>query len=196
MDHPSLLESARTGSGTAIAKLLEQFRPVLRRQAARQIDTRWQARADESDLAQLTLVTATHAFAAFRGTSEAELAGWLDAILNQHLAAMARHHLQAEKRSVVREQPASLGEGSQPGWQPPAGGLTPSGMVMREEVRLKLENALDDLPWEQREAVRLRFLHEWSTEQIAQFLGKTERAVAGLIHRGLSRLKTFLQDLN
>ena len=194
MEHASLLENARTGSGSALAELLEQFRPIIRRQASRQIDARWQARADESDLAQLTIMTAANAFAAFRGTSEAELAAWLAAILNQHLAAMARLHLQAEKRSVIREQPASPNDDSQPGWQPPAAGPTPSGMAMREEVRLKIEKTLDVLPWDQREAVRLRFLHDWSTEQIAEFLGKSERAVAGLIHRGLSRLKTQLKD--
>lgn len=193
MDQSSLLESARAGSDSALGKLLEQFRPDLRRQAQRQVDVRWQARADESDLAQLTLLTAMHAFAAFHGTNEEELAAWLGAILNQHLAAMARQHLQTEKRSVMREAPPAAPDGSQPGWQPPAAGLSPSGMVMQDEMQHRIEQALEILPWEQREAVRLRFLHDWTTEQIAQVLNKTERAVAGLIHRGLSRLKTLLR---
>jgi RNA polymerase sigma-70 factor (ECF subfamily) len=194
MTQSSLLESARAGSGSALGKLLEQFRPQLRRQAQHKVDARWQARADESDLVQLTLLTATNAFPAFRGGSEGELVAWLEAILQQHLAAMARIHLQTEKRSVMREAAAQPADDSQGNWQPPAAGPTPSGMVMQGEMRLEIERALEDLPWDQREAVRLRFFHEWSAGQIAQFLGKTDRAVAGLIFRGLGRLKDVLRE--
>ena len=108
---------------------------------------------------------------------------------------MARFHLHADKRSVGRESLPPAGDDSQGDWQPAASGPTPSRMVMRGEVRTRLEQAIQDLPWEQREAVRLRFLDDWSTEQIAEFLGKTDRAVAGLLRRGLSRLKDVLRDL-
>ncbi len=57
------------------------------------------------------------------------------------------------------------------------------------------EAAIADLPFEQREAVRLRFLDEWTTTQIAQFLDTTERAVAGLLRRGIARLRDQLDDL-
>lgn len=194
MTQNSLLESARAGSGSALGKLLEQFRPQLRRQAQHKVDARWQARADESDVVQLTLFTATHAFPAFRGESEGELVAWLEAILQQHLAAMARVHLQAEKRSVMRESPTQPADDSQGNWQPLAAGPTPSGMVMQGEMRVEIERALEALPWDQREAVRLRFLHDWATDQIARFLNKTERAVAGLIYRGLARLKDVLRE--
>ncbi|HUQ68305.1 MAG TPA: hypothetical protein VM165_02210, partial [Planctomycetaceae bacterium] len=106
----------------------------------------------------MTLATAAHAFAAFRGENEAELAGWLQAILQQHIAAMARLHLQADKRTAGRERSLSSTGDSQGGWEPAAAGPTPSRMVMRAETRVQLDAALDRLPWEQREVVRLRFL--------------------------------------
>ncbi len=192
MDHGSLLDRARAGSGSALGKLLEQLRPLIRQQAAQSLDLRWQARADQSDLAQLTLTTAANAFPAFRGETEAELIAWMKAILQQHLAAMARLHLQADKRSVGREALLPASDDSR---GPADSGPTPSRMVMRGEIRAQLEAAIADLPWDQREAVRLRFLDDWSTNQIAQFLEKSERSVAGLIRRGLSRLKDVLQDL-
>jgi RNA polymerase sigma-70 factor (ECF subfamily) len=194
MSQTPLLDSAKAGSGSALARLLEQFRPHLRERAQVRVDSRWQARADESDLVQLTLFTATHAFPAFRGDSEREMQAWLEAILQQHLAAMARFHLRTEKRSVNRETAGGPADDSHGGWQPPAVGPTPSGLVMQGEMRTQIERALDMLPWDQREAVRLRFLHEWSTEQIAEFLNRTERAVAGLLYRGLNRLKDAMRE--
>jgi RNA polymerase sigma-70 factor (ECF subfamily) len=190
----NLIALARTGDQSALGCLLEQFRPLLRGQARQSLDPRLQARVDQSDLAQMTLATAANAFSAFRGGSEPELVGWLQAILQQHVAAMVRLHLQAQKRGAGREQ-VLAGDGDlQAGWEPAARGSTPSRLLMREETRAQVDAALDQLPWEQREAVRLRFLDEWSTQQIAEFLGKTERSVAGLLWRGMSRLKEVLGD--
>jgi RNA polymerase sigma-70 factor (ECF subfamily) len=194
MSQASLMERARAGDGCALGELLEQFRPRLRALAQGRLNPRWQARVDESDLAQLTVLTAMHAFPAFRGTSEKELAVWLEAILHQHLAAMTRTHVRTEKRSALREVSADPPADSDGDWQLAAEDPTPSGVVMQGEMREEIERALQSLSWEQREAVRLRFLHDWSVNQIAQFLDKTERSVAGLIYRGLDRLKDVLRD--
>jgi RNA polymerase sigma-70 factor, ECF subfamily len=194
MESLSLFERARAGSPSALGKLLEQFRPLIYQRAAQSLDERWQARADQSDLAQITLSTAAHAFVAFRGGSEPELAAWLLAILQQHALAMTRRHLLTDKRSVGRESPLPPDD-SQGGWQPAQSGPTPSRLAFRGEMRTRIEDAIKALPFDQREAVRLRFLDEWSTEQIAQFLDKSKRAVAGLIRRGLSQLRGMLHDL-
>lgn len=42
--------------------------------------------------------------------------------------------------------------------------------------------------------MRLKFIDEWTLPEIAEFLGKTERAVAGLLARGMRRLKDVLKD--
>lgn len=74
---------------------------------------------------------------------------------------MARLHLQTEKRSVIREVDVPLiGGDSQAAWQPAASGPTPSRLASRGETRARIEAAIADLPFEQREAVRLRFLDE------------------------------------
>lgn len=194
MELADLLQQAKDGSSSALGRLLEQFRPQVVRQAAGSVDSRWQARADQSDLAQLTLATAAHAFAAFRGSTEPEFAAWLKAILQQHVAAMTRLHLHTDKRSVVHEVAA---QSDASGVTPLSGasGLSPSRLAFRGELRGKIEQAIQNLPFDQREAVRLRFLDEWSTEQIARFLEKSDRAVAGLLRRGLSQLRESLHDL-
>lgn len=60
---------------------------------------------------------------------------------------------------------------------------------------MRLDAAVARLPEDQREALVLQRWHQWSLAQIAGHLGRTEAAVAGLLHRALKRLKEELQDL-
>jgi RNA polymerase sigma-70 factor (ECF subfamily) len=48
------------------------------------------------------------------------------------------------------------------------------------------------LPDDQREAVRLRHLEGWALADIAQHLGRTPAATAGLIKRGMQALRRQL----
>jgi len=42
-------------------------------------------------------------------------------------------------------------------------------------------------------AVELRHLNGWTLNEIAEHLEKTPAAVAGLLHRGLERLRTLFE---
>ena len=64
-----------------------------------------------------------------------------------------------------------------------------------KELRAQIDVALADLPEDQQRAVRLKFLDEWTSQEIAEVMGKTERAVAGLLRRGMSQLKDVLSGL-
>ena len=144
----------------------------------------------------MTLMTAAEGFPAFRGQSEAELVAWLKAILAQHMAATARWHLRTQKRAAGKEVTfEGLPTGSQSAFGPAAAGPPPSRYLMQAELRERISAAIAELPWEQQESVRLKFIDEWTLPEIAEFLGKTERAVAGLLARGMRRLKDVLRDL-
>ena len=65
---------------------------------------------------------------------------------------------------------------------------------MRGERAAKIARALQTLPEAQREAVRLRHLEGCSLAQIAERLGRTEAATAGLLKRGLAKLREKLKD--
>jgi RNA polymerase sigma-70 factor (ECF subfamily) len=66
---------------------------------------------------------------------------------------------------------------------------------MRGEQRLLLEQALEQLPEEQREAVRLKYLEQATLSETAARLGKTEDAVSGLLQRGMAKLNRILRNL-
>ncbi len=59
---------------------------------------------------------------------------------------------------------------------------------------LHLAAALDKLPDAQREALMLRHFHGWPLAQIAEHLGRSHAAVAGLLKRGLQQLRDQLRD--
>jgi RNA polymerase sigma-70 factor (ECF subfamily) len=178
--------------------LLERYRAYLQLLARRQLDGPLRRKCDSSDLVQQTLLQAHEKLDQFRGQTEAELKAWLRKIL----ANVLNNKLEefgARKRDLARERSleAELDESASrlEGWlidrQP-----SPGEEAEQHEQLLRLLEALDRLPDNQREAVELRHLQEWSLERIAEKMGCTREAVAGLLQRGRARLKELLADLS
>jgi RNA polymerase sigma-70 factor (ECF subfamily) len=171
---------------------LEAFRDYLRLLARAGLDPRLQAKLDPSDIVQQTLLEAHKDLADFRGQSPEELRAWLRQVLARNLVNALRD-FRRDKRDVAREQ-ALVEESSArvEAWLA-AEGSSPSAGLRRQEEAARLAAALEELPEAQREAVVLRHLHGWSLHDIARHVGKSTTAVAGLIHRGLSRLRERLE---
>jgi RNA polymerase sigma-70 factor (ECF subfamily) len=180
-------------SGTdldAVDRLLEQYRPVLRLIAEQMIGSGLRRREDASDIVQRTVLEAYAAFAQFHGGTEAEFSAWLKQILRHNVTNLVRDN-RAAKRDVRREKYLDAAQDScSITWLQPAGrGTTPSQRVIKAEAALNLAHAIDDLPEQQRNAVRMRHLEGRSIDEIAAELQKTPAAVAGLIRRGLQELR-------
>lgn len=75
----------------------------------------------------------------------------------------------------------------------PAPGDLEGAVVARESAASALR-AVERLPGDRRRAVMLRFVHEMSTSEIAEILGRSEGAVRVLIHRGLRGLARELGE--
>ena len=73
---------------------------------------------------------------------------------------------------------------------------SPSGRAMHQEQLLRLAETLARLPAAQRTALELRYLHEppWALAAIARHLNRTDKAVAGLLCRGLQQLREMLHE--
>jgi RNA polymerase sigma-70 factor (ECF subfamily) len=173
---------------------LEGFRAYLLLLARAGLDPRLQAKLDPSDVVQQTLLEAHKDRADFRGRSPEELRAWLRQVLARNLANALRD-FRRDKRDVAREQAmdrlAAESSARVEAWLA-ADGSSPSAGLQRQEEAARLAAALAELPEGQREAVVLRHLHGWSLHNIARHLGKSTTAVAGLIHRGLNRLRERL----
>ena len=175
---------------------LERYRTYLRVLAGLHLDPRLRGKLDASDVVQQTLLQAYQARGQFRGGTEAELASWLRQILARHLANLVRD-FGRDRRDVGRERSldAALAASSArlEAWVA-AGQSSPSRRAERQEQALRVAEALARLPEAQREALVLQHWHGWSLAQIAEHLGRSKAAVAGLIKRGLQQLRERLQQ--
>ncbi len=135
---------------------------------------------------------------AFRGESPAEFAGWLRGMLKNNVATAVTRHVTTQKRSLKREvhgNTAPVGKDSAAGgWiqQLPGSTTSPSGVAIRAEAVVALLEALHQLPETQAEAIRLRYMEGLPLAEIVDRTGKSDTAVAGLLKRGLQKLRTIM----
>jgi RNA polymerase sigma-70 factor (ECF subfamily) len=186
-----LLEQALQGDREALGQLLEAERTVLHRLAQRQLEGRIAVRVDASDVVQQAFLEAHRSFPQFAGSDARELVAWLQGILDNKIATAIRDHTLLQKRNLRREQSMddSQGGGAPMKQELDAGLSSPSQKAIRGEEAERLSQALTGLPDDQREAVRLRHLEGWALADIAQRLGRTPTATAGLIKRGMQTLR-------
>ncbi len=174
---------------------LEPFRSYLRVLADLGIGPALRRVVDPSDLVQETLLEAHQAMARFQGTEFGQRAAWLRRILARNLANLARDQGR-KKRDVARQVSleASLAESSlRLGAWMAAPGSTPSEAAMRGERALEIADAIVALPEGQGRALVCRYCMDWTVDEIARHLGTSEAAVAGLLRRGLKKLRETLE---
>jgi RNA polymerase sigma-70 factor (ECF subfamily) len=164
---------------------LEQFREYLRLLARVQIGAGLRGQIDPSDLVQQTLLKAHEKRDQFRGSTDAEQAAWLRAILANQVRDAYRILGQEPARSV--EETSQRLEAWLAAEEP-----SPSQKVERNERLLALAEAMAGLPEDQRLSLELRHLEGLSVVSVAQRMGRTTSSVAGLLHRALKSLKETL----
>ena len=144
---------------------------------------------------QLSFLEAFRDLADFRGQSVGEFASWLRTLLEHNASRLAERHLDAQRRSLRRESQSSTESGQRRMIESaPHEQSSPSRRAMRGEDAVWLATALAQLPEDQAEAIRLRHLEGLSLKQMSERLRRSETAVAGLVKRGLQKLKTMLPE--
>jgi RNA polymerase sigma-70 factor (ECF subfamily) len=190
-----LMSRSRQGCASALGELLEQCRDYLLFVANQEFDNDLRALVGPSDLVQETFVHAQQQFAAFRGTSESELIGWLRAILLSRELAAYRRYRTAAKRRVVRQsllhEPASADELAR---HAVADAPSPSSIAGLAEETAILEQALRRLPADYERVVRLRYWEDLTFPQIGQQMGRSAEAARKLWFRAVELLGEILEN--
>lgn len=191
----SLLSAAVGGDTAALMTLLSIHHDEVRAFVARRIPTAMQAAIDADNLMQETHVAAFRRIQQFQVTDERAFGRWLRAIGIYRLRKALRG-LRAVKR----------GEGRPPLSINPQGSdsvavildlfvgsaRTPSVSLARLEAIDALIAAIEKLPADYRDAVRLVNLEGLPVVEAATRMGRTERAVHNLCYKAREMLRNLL----
>lgn len=188
----ALEQRLRDGDDTALGPLLERHRERLHRMVHFRLDPRLVGRIDAEDVLQDTFLDCSKRLQAFRDDDKPFLV-WVRLITQQTMIDLHRKHLGAKMRTAGREvlAPAS---GAISGFFV-AHVTSPSGAVMREELRQRIEQALASMDEIDREVLLLRHFEELSNKEAAVVLGIQENAASNRYVRALGRLKGHLGSL-
>jgi RNA polymerase sigma-70 factor (ECF subfamily) len=181
MDSP---EFAQVGE-----RSLERYRNYLHFLARVRLGRWLQGKMSASDVVQETLLKAHQHQGDFHGQTEEEWRAYLRRILANTVADACRHL--GKEQDIVRLMDDSSNKLE--AWLLEQ--TSPSVKVQREELLVHLGDALAELHADERRAVEMRYLQEprMSLEEIAKELNRpTAKAVAGLLCRGLEKLRSLL----
>lgn len=170
----------------------EKFRSYLGLVARLELDRRLEGKVDVSGVVQQTLLEA-HQAGESPGDEEGR-AQWLRRILANNLRDEIRK-VRAQSRDVQRERSleAALENSTLriERWLA-SDQSSPSQQAMHREAALRLADALEQLPEDQRRAIELHHLQGLTLAATAQELNRSKGAVAQLLFRGLRKLKEEL----
>jgi RNA polymerase sigma-70 factor (ECF subfamily) len=191
-------ERIRTRDPQALAALLQSHRPQLMAFIERQLGTALRRKVEPDDVFQETSAEAVRALPAAE-FGDRDPFSWLCQIAERRIIDLHRRFFGAQKRDAGREVPLS-GSGSD---SSQAGLIdllvatltTPSQAFSRNAREERLMAALDKLPAEQREALRLRYVESLPSKQIAERLGKSDAAVRVMLTRSLKKLHELLDGM-
>jgi RNA polymerase sigma-70 factor (ECF subfamily) len=176
--------------------MMQRCRAYLVLLARQQLRTQLRVKLDPSDVVQQTLHEAVKQWEQFRGSTEAELAAWLRKILAHNLADVGRAFGRAKRNiNLERSMEASL-EASSCRFEAifASDESTPTERVVRGDDAFCLAQALAQLSEAQRLSIELHHLEGLSLSETAEQLGRSESAVAGLLHRGLKKMRELMPE--
>lgn len=174
---------------------LDRYRSYLLLLARMQLDSPLRHKVEPSDVVQQTMLEAYGKQEQYQG-NESGFVVWLRSALANNIRDALRR-LRRQKRDFTRDRSLeqSLAQSSERLANClAADDSSPSQKAIRQEDLLRLADALLQLPDAQREAVVLHHLQGCTLSEVASQLDRTDAAVAGLLHRGLRKLRELIYE--
>ena len=193
-----LLALAKDGNESAISQLWKVYGArvhwIMRLRMGREL----RSKLESMDLAQDALVSALEGLRNFTYKNEGDFLRWLSTIAENRLRDNL-DKLHADKRDIRKEVqlgpygPTTSSEAiSAP---EPIQATTPSVILSNKEDISKLEDAIDQLMPEYRDAIILAKLDGLSYKEMAERLGKSNEAARKLVSRAMAALTSvFVSD--
>lgn len=172
---------------------LKRHREYLCLLARKHLNRHLWPRIDPSDVVQNTLCDAHRKREQWRGVADSQLRAWLRTMLLHDLADAIRKISRLDAREPLVLEALNQSNG----WikaSLAAEHTSPSQQAVKHEQLQRLADALAQLPESERLAIELHHLHDWPLAEVAEYLKRSPPAIAGLLHRGLRRLRKLLPE--
>jgi len=185
-----------TPPAESINRVLEEYRAYLDTLKSIQIDPRVRQKFGMSDIVQITLKEASRDLERIQAMDPAGRKRWLRRMLMNNLLDELRKFLNRPPEVSLEPLRAAAEQSSYrvQNWLA-VEDTSPSEKLIREEEGERLLEALAQIDPRQREALILQKWQGWKLEEIAEHMGCTTGAVAGLHARGLKALRKLLPDM-
>lgn len=193
MDTNYLLQQVADGDLVAANILLARHRQRLRHMVALRMDPRLAARLDPSDIVQDALAIAHGRLREYASQKPIPFYPWLRRIAWDRLLQMHRHHIDAQRRTIRREDRLSLSNEAQALLVDRLTNSSPMcDELVRQEMYARVRDAIARLPDGERETITLRHLEELSFQETATVLGVSLAATYSRYYRAIKALHQFL----
>lgn len=175
-----------------------QYAAHLRARIGLRLPSRLQSVVDTDDVLQEVYVQAIRDIATCQAASPEGFTAWLNSVADHRVGEIVRN-LSCRKRGgkMRRVWLGGLGSGSSYGdgvGLVPDSCPTPGRSAARHEAVAAVQSAVDGLPSDQREVVRLHALEGQTLVATAQTIRRSPAAVRGLVHRAKQRLRELMQS--
>jgi RNA polymerase sigma-70 factor (ECF subfamily) len=181
----ALMMRVKAGDLTAFAELADKYKQPIVNLAYRML----RDLAEAEDLAQAALLQVYKSAARYQVSSK--FSTWLFTIARNLCLNEIRRRSRHPADSI--DAPRNEGEDPVPQQYEDRRTVTAPDLLLQGELEAKIEEAIADLPENQRTALLLCQQDELSYEEIAEILGCTLSATKSLIHRGRETLKQRLK---
>lgn len=167
----ALVRAARLGDEDAFGEIVDRYGPGMLRYARRLVGGN---DSDAAEAVQEAFISAWRGLESFRG--ESSLRTWLFRLVHRRAVDLNRHRRPTPIDDELLSRMVRVADDN------------PLQDLLDGELLEALQQALDELPWNQRAAWLLREVEGLGYDEIAQALGTTVGSVRGQLHRGRRQL--------
>jgi len=187
-----LLVKVRQGDERALEELLGRHRPALLRYVQLRLDGQLKSRVDPSDVVQEAHLEVARHIQDYLSRVPMPFWLWLHRTTYQNLIRLRRVHRDAARRTVNREVPLPDESSILLARRLFAGSPWPGQHLVDEEIRRRVEEALQRLEEIDREVLQLRAFEGLENDEVAQVLGLLPGTASKRYGRALLRLRQAL----
>jgi len=183
MEEEKLIELAKSGDRKALGELVKKYEQTVYNFSFKICRNKEKA----ENTMQETFLSMVKSLSQFSGQSK--LSTWLYRVVSNHCLMMARSQNKHEYTSFEDEN-ASIDEKEIADWK-----VSPDKITENNELKNKLDSAIQKLPAEYRVVFLLRDVEGFSTEETAKIVELSIPAIKSRLHRARSFLRNELNKV-